>query len=333
MAAALIRRGDYAGLGEVLHGKVSIGGGMSSQAQMDLEDQLADLKAEIRGADSLNDQLDDELEAVMDQNQDLKHDMEALRAKLAEHRFYKQKVAFLEKESEMQMRRMRDQYSFAERDVTIAPVDVDLSFLDNAPAGPWLEQTRTKLERLTAAVQKRDKMIGNLKDNATVNFDELIDSLSGSDGQKAAALKKLLEAQKTSQIKVRQAEESTQKARRQAIMLTKRDEYHKQLQGNWQKQLKQMEQAVMLCSQIHKRDRASFKEQIKARDEQITKLKAYLMKQSELRARQPGVNIAGKRVQMPSRNRRIPKSTMRKKRRPSRAVQSVNDMHAQAVTA
>lgn len=176
-------------------------------------------------------------------------------------------------------------------------------------------------------------MIGNLKDNATVNFDELIDSLSGSDGQKAAALKKLLEAQKTSQIKVRQAEESTQKARRQAIMLTKRDEYHKQLQGNWQKQLKQMEQAVMLCSQIHKRDRASFKEQIKARDEQITKLKAYLMKQSELRARQPGVNIAGKRVQMPSRNRRSPKSTMRKKRRPSRAVQSVNDMRAQAVTA
>jgi len=310
MAAALIRKGDYAGLAEVLEGKVAIGGGASSAALLDLEDQIFDLRAELRGADALNEQMEDELEGVSDQQAEAMHELAAAKAKLAEYRFYKQKVEFLEKESEMQYKRLKDSESMVEMTEEIH-VDVDLSFL--AGCDPSVVQ---RFEQMAVAVKRKDRVIKKMREQSVgMDLQELLDSVQGN-GDQQAALKKILQANRSANDKAREQEAVAVKAKRQAAMLVKRDVYNKQLQENWKTQLKQMEQAILLCSTIHKRDRKSFGEQLKQKDEQIEKLKAYVGTLTQNRQPKSGtVKTVGRRNKKPVRS-------IRKKRRPSKTVQA-----------
>merc|ERR1711964_346992 len=74
-------------------------------------------------------------------------------------------------------------------------------------------------------------------------------------------------------------------AKRSCAMLQKRQTHYQELQGNWKQQLKQMEQAVLLCSQIHKRDRSKFMSELEVKDDEIMKLKAYVQSINQMRNR------------------------------------------------
>merc|ERR1711964_730200 len=141
------------------------------------------------------------------------------------------------------------------------------------------------------------------------------------------ALKKILNSNKAAHNKLREQQAITEKARRQTAMLVKRDTYNKQLQDNWKTQLKQMEQAILLCSTIHKRDRSTFNEQIRAKDEQIEKLKAYVGTFTQLRQPKPKTFMgANGRISVPKTigRRNKSKPSLRKKRRPSKAVHAAD---------
>merc|ERR1712072_844724 len=75
------------------------------------------------------------------------------------------------------------------------------------------------------------------------------------------------------------------KCKRAVAMLQQRDKFNEDLRANWQTQLQQMEQAVLLCSQIHGRDRKRFAAELAEKEEQILKLKAYVQKMNEMRNR------------------------------------------------
>jgi len=324
MAANLIRKGDYAGLAEVLEGKVAIGGGASNEALLDLEDQVFDLRAEIRGADALNEQMEDELESVSDKHMEALHELEAAKAKLAEYRFYKQKVEFLEKESEMQYKRLKDQENLIDTNEEVGSIEIDLTFL--AGLDPSIAQ---KFEQMAVAVQRKDRVIKKMREQSVgMDMQELLDGLQGN-GDQQAALKKILEVNRNANTKAKEQEAIAVKAKRQAAMLVKRDAYNKQLQENWKTQLKQMEQAILLCSTIHKRDRKSFGEQLKQKDEQIEKLKAYVSTLTQ--NRQPKNSSAVKIVG--GRRNKKPVRSIRKKRRPSKTVQSSSGEAGEAATA
>merc|ERR1711977_703058 len=142
-------------------------------------------------------------------------------------------------------------------------------------------------------LNKKDGLIKKLKATANSDIDEetLMALATGTDAQKQQALKKILGSQRTLQEKLKHKQETAEKAKRAVAMLTQRDHHNRQLQKNWQKQLKQMEQAVLLCSQIHGRDRKKFAGQLAEKEEQIKKLKAYVQKMDDMRSKQnKGVN-------------------------------------------
>jgi len=307
-AAALIRRGDYAGLGVVLGDKVALGGGASQDFVNELEDNLADLRAELRGLDSYNDQLQDDIETLEDARSSQEHEISHLNAKLAEYRFYKQKVDFLERE-----------YAIAQKRIAEAPpafddTDVEVDFTG---LGPLSEAARRKIEQLMGTCQRHTKMIQNLKSNATLNTDEVLSALQGS-GTQQEAMKKMLKAYSASQAKVAKSVEQADKAKRALAMLQKRDSLNKDLQANRDNRLKQMEQAVLMVSTIHKRDRTKYQEEIKQKDSEIAKLKAYIQKSAAIarkreESQQTMLASSGMGMKAP---RRRPKM---KKRRPARA--------------
>jgi len=316
-AAALIRRGDYAGLSVILDGKVKLGGGVSSQFVDELQDNLADLRAELRGADALNEQLQDELEDVEDARADQEHELSALQSKLAEYRFYKQKVDFLEREYELEQQRAKEEGPAF--DASAVATDLDFTTF-----GPLSTEARTKMEQLAFAVQRQNKMLQNYKAKATLNTDELIEALQGS-GSQQEAMKKVLKSYAANQHKLTEAQTTTDKAKRALAMLQKRDKFNKQLQGNWKNQLKQMEKAVLMCADIQKRDRTAFQAEIAQKDGQIEKLKLYIQKTTEMYQRKSqaksmarGSGAARIRNAIGRDGRRRVSKT--KKRRPARAL-------------
>lgn len=181
-----------------------------------------------------------------------------------------------------------------------------------------------KFEQMALAVKRKDTMLKRMREEGVgMNMQELFDSLGS--GNQTDALKKILKANKSANTRLREQEMVAEKAKRQAAMLIKRDAYNKQLQDNWKTQLKQMEQAILLCSTIHKRDRTSFGEQIRAKDEQIEKLKAYVSTFTQLRQPKPKTFMgAGGRISVPKTigRRNKAKPALRKKRRPSKSVKS-----------
>jgi len=312
-AAALIRRGDYAGLGLVLGDKVQLGGGASQDFVEELQDNLADLRAELRGADCYNETMADDIEALENARDAQEHEISGLKSKLAEYRFYKQKVDFLEREYETEQRRAKEAPAAGWEPVDASELELDLTGL-----GPISEPARRKMEQMARAVQRLNKVNQTLKSNSTLNMDEVISALQGS-GTQQEAMKKMLGAYGASQQKLTKAEESTAKAKRALAMLQKRDKFNKELQGNWKNQLKQMEKAVLMCADIQKRDRLAFQEELKQKDEQLQKLRLYIEKSTSLykQRAQSKSKLANSGIAKLRDSRRRPGKT--KKRRPARA--------------
>merc|ERR1712038_1544708 len=57
----------------------------------------------------------------------------------------------------------------------------------------------------------------------------------------------------------------------------RRDEVNKQLRDNWNKQLNQMEQAVLLANEIYNRERTRHEAEIAEKDVEIMKLRKFLL--------------------------------------------------------
>merc|ERR1711964_822342 len=131
--------------------------------------------------------------------------------------------------------------------------------------------------------------------------------------------KKILGAQKQLSSKLKEKKAEVEKAKRAVAMLQQRDKFNQELKKNWQTRLKQMEQAVLLCSQIHGRDRKKFATELAEKEEQIKKLKAYVQKTNAMRAKS-NKNVFGEsnRIRMPI-SRKGAKGP-RKKKRPARSA-------------
>merc|ERR1712167_493406 len=89
-----------------------------------------------------------------------------------------------------------------------------------------------------------------------VGQDNMMDNLSlGEDPAKKKALMKLMEQHKKLKGKLISKEEELGDALKQSALLKKREEYSKQLTKSWASQLEQMERALVVCSQMHQKDR------------------------------------------------------------------------------
>merc|ERR1712072_578139 len=91
-------------------------------------------------------------------------------------------------------------------------------------------------------------------------------------------------------------------------MLSTKEAHWRDLQSNWKSQLAQMEQAVLLCSSIQKRDRSKFSNELKAKDEEVQRLKSYVQK----------LQANANRAQPTKSGRFGVRSKVQKKRRPAK---------------
>merc|ERR1719384_1666429 len=73
--------------------------------------------------------------------------------------------------------------------------------------------------------------------------------------------------------------------RKQIRMHEQREKYNDALRMNWQNQLSQMEQAVLLANQIHNRDRIRFTSELAERDSELSRLKMFLAKITRTRGK------------------------------------------------
>lgn len=320
LAGHLLQIGDIDGFRALGFGDG--GGGASAE---ELEDQIADLKAELRGEESRADQLEDELEKVTDELDSSRDKVAELNSKLAEYRFYKQKVEFLEREMEMNKSAAPVAIEIDDGDAGSALVDEEWL---NTPIGScdqqWVAEAQKKLRFMSKQMMKKDSIIKRLQNASSSVMDEetLMALASNNDAAKQGALKKILDAQRQLSGKLKEKEEEVDKAKRAVAMLQQRDKFNQELKKNWQTRLKQMEQAVLLCSQIHGRDRKKFAAELAEKEEQIQKLKAYVQKTNEMRAKQQKtMGGASNRMMMPinrkgARGRGGPK----KKKRPAKAA-------------
>lgn len=281
IVSSLICQGNYNAVADLLKDKLQMTGGCSSESVEIFEDQIADLKAELRGADCLAEQYADELEAAENRIDGAFHQIQALQAKLAEHRFYKQKVEFLEREHEMMARSSKRMVDDDETE----PISFDMdSLLANVPASA-VEIVRQKLGPMAKALAKKDAMLKRMKSESRVGLDDILDALQAT-GDKAAAVKKMFEVQKRCQTELSEAKAAGEKMKRAVRMMQQREKHMKEMKENWAHQQKQMEQAVLLCSHIQKRDRTKFTDELKQKDEQIMKLKAAIKLKQKIIASQ-----------------------------------------------
>lgn len=301
IAAALIRQGDYKALGEALKGKVTIGG-----STQDLDDQLHDLRMELRAANDRFAMVEDQLSTELDRNDALTQQTSALEADRVENSFYKRKAEFLEKQYEFAMATAMKSPASTEFDAVSSTMD--MSFLSQIQDA----DIRAKVEALAAHAERKDAMLQKIRDGgADFNAAEILGALKSGDN--TDVLKRMLKAHKAANMNVREANATVERLKRQTAMLLKRDTYNKQLQSNWKLQLTQMEQAVLLCGTIQKRDARNFANQLKEKDEQLQKLKAYLAKADGLR--RPKASVFGPGRIKSHTGSRLPR---RKKQRPSR---------------
>jgi len=71
--------------------------------------------------------------------------------------------------------------------------------------------------------------------------------------------------------------EENRKLRSKLKAYKTRDEVNKQLRENWNKQLNQMEQAVLLANEIYNRERTRHEAEIAEKDVEILKLRKFLL--------------------------------------------------------
>lgn len=303
-----VSRGDYEQAGIILGSAVQLEGSMSSAAASDFENQIADLKAELRGVEEFNDQLSNELEDAHTHEDEMTHQISQLQAAIAEHRFYKQKVAFLEKENEMVMRNMKTTGPMVE--------EADDSEIDLSWAANMSPEQRAQIEKLTRRADRNAALVKRMKSERSLNMEDIMETLK--DGNQKAAFKKILQSQMDTTAQLGEANKQNEKIKRTVTMLAEKEKHWRQLQSNWKGQLNQMEQAVILCSSIQKRDQKKYQTELRTKDEEIQRLKAYVQKIQEMPIR--GTRQAERGSLAKSKLNRMSMNKRMKKRRPMKVV-------------
>lgn len=232
--------------------------------------------------------------------------MSKLKSQLAESRYYKQKVVFMEKENEMLMKTLKNK-SFVDDAPETSDAQFDESLLEGA--APAL---RKQFELLSKTMARKDAMIKRMKSEKSIDLEDVLTKLEN--GDQKGAIRQIFESQKAVMTKLADTNAKNEKLIRTCTMLQAREKHFQELRQNNKRQLDQMEQAVLMCSKVSKAHQNKFQATLKQKDEEIQKLKTYVKSLQEINAR-------------PRSDRKAPvraakKPVRARKRRPARATPS-----------
>lgn len=259
------------------------GGGGMTMAQMRMQDELADLRAEsqgyrceVEGLAGLLNETENKLKETQDDAKKITEDMKVFK-------MYKTKALYLEKHSESRLQQMQDDIDYLKKESGPGDGNDDLFTLLDSDSPAAMEAIKDKLRQLSMKAKKLEarnlKLAKEKKKLQTegVGTDNMMDNLElGSDPKKKKALMKLMEQHKKLKGKLIAKEEEFGDASKQAALLKKREEYSKQLTKSWASQLEQMEKALVVCSQMHQKDREEHFAVMQEKQQQIDTFTSYI---------------------------------------------------------
>jgi len=264
-----------------------------------LEDQIQDLKNELEIAEGEREQFRQDTTDVQKRLQDSDERCKKLANQTGQLNFYREKVEYMEKEQKLEIddykKRLREAraqaedsmtqgVSFQENEVVSAKLEeIELSLSKEQPV-PWetFDNFRRQQEKKYKTVIANMK--GKLKESQKTNEREKdikeIENLAElSSDERAQTLSRLLAENHEMRRQSNEIQAMNEKYSQQMKAFAQREQYNDKLRRNWQTQLRQMEQALLLSNQINNQNRAKYQQTITEKDSEIAKLRAYVTHQ------------------------------------------------------
>lgn len=291
-----------------------------------LEDQVVDLRSELEIAENQYATSLEEIETMQRRYNQLEEICKSLKAESGQLTFYKEKVEYLEREQQQTeedyQRRLREARRQVEQSMGVT-MDADL------------EDTEMELENLEMQIstdqpvpyemferfkEKQEEKYRNVISKMKAQLDEAkqiqdthddlkeIENINVlSSDEKDQTVHKLLTEKQEMRRKVTELQGQNEKYGQQMRAFTQREQYNDKLRRNWQTQLRQMEQALLLSNQINNQNRAKYQQTITEKDSEIAKLRAYVTHQlHRQRTMRRGTRIA-KPIKAGAKGRNPPK--------------------------
>jgi len=298
-----------------------------------LEDELQDVRNELEIAESQRDALRDEIVDVQSTMREVENKFNKLKNSANQLKFYREKVEYMEKEHKMEVedykKRLKDSRRKLEESHGVSAsarfdddgedeleeIEMEINTDQPVPYGLF-ERFKEQQER------KHGKIIANLNkqleeaQNYREQQDDMreIENLSElSSDERAQTVHKLLTEKQEIRRKYTEMQAQNEKYAQQMKAFAQREQYNDKLRRNWQTQLRQMEQALLLSNQINNQNRAKYQQTITEKDTEIAKLRAYVTHQlHRQRTMRRGTRIA-KPISSRSRNDDGPKKIVGRK--------------------
>merc|ERR1719193_1919651 len=205
-------------------------------------------------------ELTGERETIIKQKKDAEETVKKMAGQIGEYRLYKTKLDFLTNDHEIQIQRKNEEIERLKQEVE------DLS----AQAE---ENERSGSSRRGDSHQDRGS---ELKAMAEITTKSSRSSRGGDRDLRMERWAKLLDEKEILSNKLKDIEKENKRNKKQIQMMEQRERYNDALRRNWNNQLAQMEQAVLLANQIHNRERQQFQLELEDHTQENIRLKKFL---------------------------------------------------------
>jgi len=232
--------------------------------------------------------------AVMKQQKHAEETVKKMAGQIGEYRLYKTKLDFMANDHQIQMER-KDQE---------------------------LERMKQEVEDLTTELKeaetKGDGRRGDERSHSRESWGMMDDRKSSSKsgrGERDVRIErraKLIHEKERLSSELRDVKKENKRYKKQIEMSMQRERYNDALRKNWNNQLAQMEQAVLLANQIHNRDRQQFQLELEEHTQENIRLKKFLKVLTNRQKSSRG-NVA-RPVRSVSSSRKMTRSRVRGKR-------------------
>lgn len=302
-----------------------------------MQDDCAGLRAEARSYEIETSGLQDMLQETEKKLKSAEEKTKDLQAQATQFAIFKQKAMFLERNGELKIQRMKEELEgllemAGEEDEEEDPEIAAL--VESGGNDAVKEKVRSlamQVQRLEAKNAKLLKEKHNLQAKGGIDQGIMQGLSMGDDKQKKKALMKLMKTHKELKGTFVTKEGELTETKKQVTLLKKREDYSKQLTKNWAGQLEQMERALVVCSQMHSKDRETFGRETREKEEKVKKLEAYIKRMTQARASKgkTAFGVSGKMRRVvgggaPKKSAAGGGASKRKKRRPSKNLSAGN---------
>merc|ERR1719193_1043808 len=201
-----------------------------------------------------------ERETIIKQKKDAEETVKKMAGQIGEYRLYKTKLDFLTNDHEIQIQRKNEE----------------------------IERLKLEVEDLSAQAEEKERNGGSrkgdshqerrseLKAMAEITTKSSRSSRGGDRDLRMERWAKLLDEKEVLSNKLKDIEKENKRNKKQIQMMEQRERYNDALRRNWNNQLAQMEQAVLLANQIHNRDRQQFQLELEDHTQENIRLKKFL---------------------------------------------------------